>query len=71
MKMFVMCSMQNYGAAANRSHEDFILAASYIAKDRDKIAQDKIDMREFWDMTLEIMMDYLSIGAGTAVGSQD
>jgi hypothetical protein len=61
MKIFVMCSMQNYGNLANRSHEDFILAASYIAKDRDKIASDKIDLREFWDMTLDIMMDYISL----------
>lgn len=37
LKLFAMCAKQNYGqAGANRSHEDFILAASYIGKDRDK-----------------------------------
>ncbi len=61
MRIFVMCTMQNYGSITNMQHEDFILAASYIAKDRDKISSDKIDLRDFWAMTLNILMDYIAL----------
>jgi len=36
LKIFSLCTLQNYGSLPNRNHEDFILAASYIGKDRDK-----------------------------------
>lgn len=47
--------MQNYA----KQHEDFILAASYIAKERDKIVSAKIDLKEFWTMTLQVLIDYI------------
>lgn len=53
-----MCTMQNYA----KQHEDFILAASYIAKERDKIVSAKIDLKDFWAMTLQVMMEYIKLG---------
>jgi len=52
-----MCTMQNYA----KQHEDFILAASYIAKERDKIVSGKIDLKDFWAMALQVMMDYIQL----------
>jgi len=51
-----MCVVQNYGSEGNIKHEDFILAATSIAKDRDKQLTDK----SFWDLAVRIMMEYIS-----------
>jgi hypothetical protein len=65
-KVFSMCAKQNYGAPGpNRSHEDFILAASYIAKDRDKNIS--IDDGEFWDLAVDVLMEYISISESTGI----
>ncbi len=55
MKMFVACVIQNYGSEGNIKHEDFILAATSVAKDRDKQLTDK----SFWELTVRVLMDYI------------
>ena len=37
-------------------HEDFILAANYLSKDRDNALDDS----DFWHLTQSIALDYLS-----------
>lgn len=55
MKMFVACVVQNYASEGNIKHEDFILAATSVAKDRDKQLTDKT----FWELTIRVMMEYI------------
>lgn len=55
MKMFVACIVQNYGSEGNIKHEDFILAATSVAKDRDKQLTDK----SFWELAVRVMMEYI------------
>jgi hypothetical protein len=55
MKMFVACVVQNYGSEGNIKHEDFILAATSVAKDRDKQLTDK----SFWELAVRVMMEYI------------
>ncbi len=54
-KLFVMCALQNYASEGNIQHEDFILAATYIGKDRDRQLADKT----FWVRTVEVLMSYI------------
>jgi hypothetical protein len=55
MKMFVACVVQNYGSEGNIKHEDFILAATSVAKDRDK----QLNEKDFWELAVKILMDYI------------
>ena len=56
MKMFVACVVQNYASEGNIKHEDFILAATSVSKDRDKQLTDKT----FWELAVKVMMEYIS-----------
>ena len=49
--MFIRCTMMNYAL----SPEDFILAASYLSKDRDRR---DIDLN-FWELAIKILMGYI------------
>jgi len=53
--MFVACVVQNYGSEGNIKHEDFILAATSVAKDRDKQLTDK----SFWELAVRVLMEYI------------
>jgi hypothetical protein len=57
MKLFIACVKQNYASEGNIQHEDFILAATSIAKDRDRNLGDK----QFWELAVTVLMDFINI----------
>ena len=56
LRIFTMTVLQNYGSDLNMQHEDFILAANYIGKDRDK----KLSDNKFWLHLIKVLLDFTS-----------
>jgi ATP-dependent exoDNAse (exonuclease V) alpha subunit len=66
IQYFTKCAIHNYASEGNLLHEDFILAANCLGKDRDRQLEDK----KIWETTVNVLMDYIKLTDAETQGSK-